>query len=637
MLPLRHAMLVSALLGMTGGAQAAASEGSGTAAAQVPPLLSATGDTPHAEAVPLVAAPASSASAVRQSADGAKANSADNASQRHFVASDASIQVLLDALSGGLKRPIVASALVRVKHVTGVFDLTDPRALLRQLGETMSLLWYDDGSSLYIYDNSEIKNAVVSMQHATLGNVRDFIRETHLYDSRFPLRGDDLSGTFYLTGAPVYVNLVTAAAKYLDHMRATEQSDRPIVKVVRLHNSFVNDRTYTLRDRNIVIPGIATVLGQIYGGGAPAHATQVAPGAQVGAGTAPGKAAVLAQLASSGAARPASSGFSLLDSLPQPGSAGNASAAAGPSAGGDGNSEPISAAPGVRAVAYPDTNSLVLVGDIAKVQDMEQLIRTLDLANRQIELSLWIIDVEKGKLARLGINWQGAMNRSDVTVGFNGGTNLSTLNGEQFLASIHAMNMAGDAQIVSRPIVLTQENVPAIFDNNQTFYAQLVGDHTAQLDHVTYGTMISVLPRLSEEAKHVEMQVDVEDGNAGEDSLSGQTSVNGLPLVNRTEIHTVARVPAGKSLLIGGNTIDHVVHTQYKIPLLGSIPWLGALFRGHTDRHDQVVRLYLIQPRLLTQNASWQDGQDWLSSDPAQNAMLRSTVQLLQPYMDQKQ
>ncbi|MHA7459267.1 SctC family type III secretion system outer membrane ring subunit BsaO, partial [Burkholderia pseudomallei] len=185
--------------------------------------------------------------------------------ERHFVANDASISVLLNALSGRLHKPIVASEKVRRKHVTGEFDLAQPRALLARLGESMSLLWYDDGASIYIYDNSEIKNAVVSMRHATVRNLRDFIRQTRLYDPRFPVRGDDLSNTFYVTGAPVYVNLVAAAARYLDEVRSNEASDRQVVRVVQLHNSFVVDRQYTLRDKEVDIPGMATVLGRIFG------------------------------------------------------------------------------------------------------------------------------------------------------------------------------------------------------------------------------------------------------------------------------------------------------------------------------------------------------------------------------------
>lgn len=552
------------------------------------------------DAAPLADAPAA-ASATPDARDGdASRVAAPQDDERHFVANDASISVLLNALSGRLHKPIVASEKVRRKHVTGEFDLAQPRALLARLGESMSLLWYDDGASIYIYDNSEIKNAVVSMRHATVRNLRDFIRQTRLYDPRFPVRGDDLSNTFYVTGAPVYVNLVAAAARYLDEVRSNEASDRQVVRVVQLHNSFVVDRQYTLRDKEVDIPGMATVLGRIFGP------------APLDAGNAPGGAG------STHSTNPA-----------------NAASPMGGAAGG----VALPASDGVRAVAYPDTNSVILVGRLDKVQDMEALIRSLDVEKRQIELSLWIIDIRKSRLDQLGIDWQGALNAPGIGVGFNNrGGNVTTLDGTRFLASVAALSQTGDATVISRPIVLTQENVPATFDSNQTFYAKLIGERTVQLDHVTYGTLVNVLPRLTRDGSQVEMIVDIEDGNTDGATSDGQIVIdnNTMPLVNRTEINTVARVPHEMSLLIGGNTRDDVTRRTFRIPGLASIPLIGGLFRGHSDRHEQVVRVFLIQPKLLRAGAAWPDGQPWESGDPADNATLRATVQMLKPYMDDK-
>jgi type III secretion protein C len=556
-----------------------------------------------------------------------------------FVANESSVQGLFDALAAGLGKPVIASSLAKAKRVTGRFDVSRPGALLARLSATMSLVSYDDGTSIYVYDATETKTAMVAMEHATLGVVRTFVRETRLLDSRYALRGDDMSKTFYVSGPPIYVNLVTAAARYLDRARGNERSGRSVVKLMQLRNSFVNDRAYTMRGQQIVIPGISTVLNRIYGdpNGVPGgYAGRVLERQDFDANDVafrdrpPSQSVGLAP-----ASRAASQSLSLLERLPAP------SDRTGSSEMGElrdlAPGQTLRAPAGVRAVAYPDTNSVILVGRPEVVQEIEQLIRALDLAKRQIELSLWIIDIKKGKLEQLGIVWQAAVKQGQLGVGFNAGANLSTLDGGQFLASIQAMSLDGNARVVSRPILLTQENVPAIFDNNQTFYTQVVGERIAQLDHVTYGTLISVLSRLTETADQVEMQVDVEDGNANGGVVRASAKAAGLPLVNRTEIHTVARVPTGKSLLIGGNTVDNVARTDYKIPGLGDIPFLGALFRGHTETREQVVRLYLIQPTLVPMNASWQEGQEWTHGDPDRNAMLRSTVKLLQPFMGKAQ
>lgn len=542
---------------------------------------------------------------------------------RRFVANNVGISALLDALSGRLHRPIIVSEAVRRKRLTGEFDLAQPMALLQRLEETMSLLWYDDGSSVYVYDNSEIKNAVASMQHVNVRGLRDFVRESRLYDSRFPVRGDDFGYTFYVTGAPVYVNLILAAARFLDEVHSSAANEDLIVRIVQLHNSFVADRQYMMRDKQMLIPGIATVLRGVFD--APGSAPVPAP------------AAAFAD-AASGAAKASASNkiaslFSLESALPSPSSAGASGAGlvAAPALTG-GISLP--SAEGVRAVAYPDTNSVILVGRPAKVEDLAALIRSLDIEKRQVELSLWIIDIRKSRLDQLGVDWEGALNAPGIVATFNNqGGNVTTLDGTKFLASVAALSRTGDATVVSRPILLTQENVPAHFDSNQTFYAKLIGERTAQLDHVTYGTLISVLPRLTLDASQVEMIVDIEDGNA--DSSGDERGVgkdSGIPLINRTQISTVARVRREMSLLVGGNTRDRLTHRDFRIPGLADIPLIGGLFRGHSDQHDQVVRVFLLQPRLLRADSVWADGQSWDSGSPLDNATLRSTVQMLKPF-----
>jgi type III secretion protein C len=157
-----------------------------------------------------------------------------------------------------------------------------------------------------------------------------------------------------------------------------------------------------------------------------------------------------------------------------------------------------------------------------------------------------------------------------------------------------AMERTQRANVVSRPVILTQENVPAIFDNNRTFYAPLVGERSVDLQHVTYGTLVSVLPRFAQ-ADEIEMSLNIEDGNEV-DSGQGER-LGALPTVGRTRISTVARVPQGKSLLVGGFTRDDHGEQIGRVPVLGSIPWIGRLFSYRQNRSANTVRVFLIQPK----------------------------------------
>ncbi len=89
-------------------------------------------------------------------------------------------------------------------------------------------------------------------------------------------------------------------------------------------------------------------------------------------------------------------------------------------------------------------------------------------------------------------------------------------------------------------MILTQENILALFDNNTSFYARLQGERVASLEKVTYGTMISVLLRVSA-SRSVEMEINIEDRGLSRGSSGNTADVGGLPQVNRSSINTPSR------------------------------------------------------------------------------------------------
>ncbi|VEB43321.1 type III secretion system outer membrane pore InvG [Chromobacterium violaceum] len=199
-----------------------------------------------------------------------------------------------------------------------------------------------------------------------------------------------------------------------------------------------------------------------------------------------------------------------------------------------------------------------------------------------------------------------------------------------------AMTSKKKANVVSRPVVLTQENIPAIFDNNRTFYAKLEGERSVDLQHVTYGTLISVLPRFAADGQ-IEMSLSIEDGSqARAPDYSSDNKDAGLPEVGRTRISTVARVPQGKSLLIGGFTRDASERGEGKVPLLGDLPLVGGLFRYQSAKQTNTVRVFLIQPREID-DALTPDASD-LSADLVRRAGIETDPlqQWVRNYLDRE-
>lgn len=477
-----------------------------------------------------------------------------------YVTAKDGVKQFFDALSARMKTPFIVSNLAAKKRISGNFDFSAPQALLDNITNNMGLVWYYDGNTIYIYDASELKNGVVRLKNSSVAELQKFLLASDLYDDRYPLRTESGSQTFYLAGPPVYFMLVMQTAAYLDQLAVTDV-EATSLSAIPLYNSFVEDRKYKFRDEVITIPGVASVIRALTFNGIATTQVENRPTTELQSGAeedteAPALGDEVAEKALQPAVRTAIENEMVV-------------------------------------IANPDNNSLLIKGSAEQLSNIKRLVNLLDVPKRHIEMSVWIIDLQKDELEQLGVTWRGTLNLTDqFGASFNGGIS-STVDGASFMTAIMALSQQNRANVVSRPMLLTQENVPAIFDNSRTFYTKLIGERSTSLEHVTYGTSLSVLPRFTD-AEEIEMMLNVEDGNQYRQENDKESS---LPEVGRTNISTVARVPKGKSLLIGGYTRDENSNLRQGIPWLRDLPLIGGLFSYRQSRNANMVRVFLIQPK----------------------------------------
>ncbi|HGJ5856414.1 hypothetical protein [Arsenophonus nasoniae] len=115
---------------------------------------------------------------------------------------------------------------------------------------------------------------------------------------------------------------------------------------------------------------------------------------------------------------------------------------------------------------------------------------------------------------------------------------------------------------------------------------------------------------------------------------SGETEkIDALPVINRTNISTVARVAQGDSLLIAGYTREDIDSSESKIPLLGDIPWIGGLFRFSSTTNKKMVRIFMLQPRLVKGKNLLNDS---LGKNPFKpvDAQTQAAIDLLYTYIN---
>jgi type II secretory pathway component GspD/PulD (secretin) len=164
-----------------------------------------------------------------------------------------------------------------------------------------------------------------------------------------------------------------------------------------------------------------------------------------------------------------------------------------------------------------------------------------------------------------------------------------------FRAKLDAFVEEGKARIRANPRIATLEGKQAnIFIGREEYFSILTGSVSfayAQLEVIKTGIALTITPYVSEDGfitLEVEPQVSDVIG-------AGST---GLPVTNKRSVKTTVRVTDGETAVIGGLLVKNRIEVVRKVPLLGSIPILGYLFR-HTSTQNQDSEIsVLITPRL---------------------------------------
>lgn len=165
---------------------------------------------------------------------------------------------------------------------------------------------------------------------------------------------------------------------------------------------------------------------------------------------------------------------------------------------------------------------------------------------------------------------------------------------------IEASEQDTTAKTISSPRVVAENNAPAKISSGTTYYMTIPASGNTQASSVTIDATLAltVTPQITPDGR-VKMKLQVQDkGLAGAPTLAG---VN----VSTREISTDATVDNGGTLVLGGVSKVEVSETVDKVPFLGDLPLLGALFRTKGTTSSDTELLVFITPRILDQKIAF--------------------------------
>jgi len=184
-------------------------------------------------------------------------------------------------------------------------------------------------------------------------------------------------------------------------------------------------------------------------------------------------------------------------------------------------------------------------------------------------------------------------------LGANGptsGINLTTASAHVRLDAILTMaETRGLVKVLSRPRVVTQNNIQAVVKQGTRIpvvtQAQLGGPPT--VTYVDAFLRLTVIPQITSEGT-IFLNVDVENTTP-----DFSEEVQGNPALDTQQATTQVLVTDGGTVVIGGVVKTNNSITVDQVPLLGSIPWLGNLFKRTAVNTSNQELIFFITPRII--------------------------------------
>jgi len=291
------------------------------------------------------------------------------------------------------------------------------------------------------------------------------------------------------------------------------------------------------------------------------------------------------------------------------------------------------------AVQADAGNNAVLVdaGPLA-FASVQQLLKEIDRPPEQVLVEVMIVEVAENDGLELGVEWSAidgtGENGTTTVIGrsrpgetdalqslianntFPQGLTFGVSRGTVTLSDgtvvprvpflIQALSRKRDVNILSNVPLRTQNNAEAsvsVVENIPILTSVIEGgtgsdrDVIQNIERLDVGIQLTVKPRVNPNR-----EITLELNPIIEAII--QQSQDGIaltPTITRREVKSTLTMPERATVMISGLMREDVIQEERKIPILGSIPLLGMLFRSTTDSKQKTNLLIFVTPYLVTE------------------------------------
>ena len=275
-----------------------------------------------------------------------------------------------------------------------------------------------------------------------------------------------------------------------------------------------------------------------------------------------------------------------------------------------------------------ENNALIITAPPSLLKTMKGVISKLDVRRAQVLVEAVIVEIGSDAAEDLGIEWQSSEG-SDVVGGFNSipgavasgslphhqkptaddkstgivlgsGLNLGFYRHNSLRAFLRALEVNSAANILSKPTIVALDNEEAeiLVGENVPFITGSVSGSNNENPFTTIqrqdiGVTLKIKPRVNKDNSiTLQIQQSVESiGTAAVDTAD--------IITKKRNINTRVLIDDDEVLVLGGLIRDEIIDTKSQVPILGSIPLLGRLFRSNSTQTVKKNLMVFIHPKIL--------------------------------------
>ena len=260
--------------------------------------------------------------------------------------------------------------------------------------------------------------------------------------------------------------------------------------------------------------------------------------------------------------------------------------------------------------SFADTDAVIVQDYESVLQRIDKIVLEADRRPLQVAIEAMILSVALEDEIDLGVDFEFLRNQGTIRFGLgspesslanvsfdDGGLRFAFLD-SSLGTFIEALEQIGDTDVIATPrLTVLNKQRAEILIGAQLGYVNTTVTETAatqSVDFLEIGTQLRLRPFIARDGSiRMEIHPELSTGNV---RIEGGFT---LPDKEVTSVTTNIMVQDGCTIVIGGLMREDLVTNQRQVPYLGSLPWIGALFRSKSESTEKREIVLLVTPRIV--------------------------------------